>query len=247
MAGTIEIQALNVTRGEFTLHVDRLRIEAGEIFAILGATGSGKTVLMESIAGAFPFNSGKILLDGKNIENLPLQQRHLGILYQDYMLFPHLNVYDNIAYGLKRHRIPKMEISRRVDTMLELFSIEHIAQRYPGVISGGEAQRAALARALVLEPEILILDEPFSALDPTTKLAMYDLIRNVHEQFDCSIVFVTHDFHEAQILAHRVGIILDGQLKCVVSAESLFEQKHDPDVMRFLGRPYVLNERVASA
>ena len=235
MAGSIDIHNLKVTRGEFTLTVDELSIEAGEIFAILGTTGSGKTVLMESIAGAFPIDSGEITLDGKDIDSLPIQQRHLGILYQDYALFPHMTVRDNIAYGLKRTRSRRHDVDERVDEMLALFGIEHLADRFPGVISGGEAQRTALARALVLRPEILILDEPFSALDPTTKLQMYDMLREVHASFGCTIVFVTHDFNEAQTLADRVGIILDGQLRCVVAACELFDDEHAPEVKRFLG------------
>lgn len=235
MAGTIKVENLEVTRGEFTLRVDELSIAAGEVFAILGSTGSGKTVLMESIAGAYPIESGRILLDGKDIEGLPIQQRHLGILYQDYALFPHMTVHDNIAYGLKRQRASRDEIERRVSAMLELFGIEHIAGRHPGVISGGESQRTALARALVLEPEILILDEPFSALDPTTKRMMYDMLRDVHARFGCTIVFVTHDFHEAQTLADRVGIILNGRLRCVTDIANLFGDVHDEEVKRFLG------------
>lgn len=235
MAGSIDVENLEVTRGEFTLHVDALNIKAGEVFAILGSTGSGKTVLMESIAGAYPIGKGRILLDGKDIDELPIQQRHLGILYQDYALFPHMSVYDNVAYGLKRRRASRHEIEEKVGGMLGLFGIEHIAKRHPGVISGGEAQRAALARALVLEPEILILDEPFSALDPTTKLSMYDMLRDVHTRFGCTIVFVTHDFHEAQTLADRVGIILDGRLRCVIAAAELFNDAHEDTVKRFLG------------
>jgi molybdate transport system ATP-binding protein len=144
-------------------------------------------------------------------------------------------VRDNIAYGLKRHKVPREEIAKRASQMLELFEIEHIAERLPGIISGGEAQRCALARALVLEPDILILDEPFSALDPTTKQAMYRMLRCIHSQFGCTIVFVTHDFHEAQTLADRVGIILNGRLQCVVPANELFDQDHSPEIRKFLG------------
>ena len=235
MAGSIEVHDLVVKRGDFTLTVDDLRIEPREVFAILGSTGSGKTVLMESIAGAYSANAGLILLDDKNVDELPIQQRHLGILYQDYALFPHMTVYDNIAYGLKRAKADKKNIDARVGDMLDLFGIEHIANRYPGVISGGEAQRTALARALVLQPEILILDEPFSALDPTTKQQMYTMLRDVHTRFDCTIVFVTHDFNEAQTLADRVGIILDGNLCAVVSADDLFTADYPDEVCRFLG------------
>jgi molybdate transport system ATP-binding protein len=190
---------------------------------------------MESIVGAYPINEGTILLDGKDVEALPIQQRHLGILYQDYALFPHMTVRSNIAYGLKRSHVPQAEIDERVGEMLTLFGIEHIAERHPGVISGGESQRTALARALVLKPEILILDEPFSALDPTTKQQMYAMLRDVHARFDCTIVFVTHDFHEAQTLADRVGIILDGRLCTVVPASELFSATHPEEVGRFLG------------
>ena len=235
MPGRIDIHDLRVARGEFTLEVDELSINEGEIFAILGTTGSGKTVLMESVAGAFPVNSGSILLDGKDIDSLPIQQRHLGILYQDYALFPHMTVHDNIAYGLKRKRPRPHDIDEQVNEMLQLFGIEHLADRFPGVISGGESQRTALARALVMRPEILILDEPFSALDPTTKKQMYGLLRCVHERFGCTIVFVTHDFNEAQTLADRVGVILDGKLRCVVEAARLFDDEHAPEVKRFLG------------
>ena len=235
MAGSIEVRDLRVTRGEFTLEVDELSIQPREVFAILGSTGSGKTVLMESIAGAFSIDEGFILLDGKDVDTLPIQQRHMGILYQDYALFPHMTVRNNIAYGLKRAKVPHMEIDERVNEMLDLFGIRHIAERHPGVISGGESQRTALARALVLEPEILILDEPFSALDPTTKQQMYSMLRDVHARFDCTIVFVTHDFNEAQTLADRVGIILDGRLRTVVPASELFSIAHSEEVSRFLG------------
>lgn len=235
MAGRIDVTNLRVTRGDFTLEVDSLTVREREIFAILGTTGSGKTVLMESIAGAFPINEGSIRLDGKDIESLPIQQRHLGILYQDYALFPHMTVWDNISYGLKHQRPRPDDVDEQVSNMLHMFEIEHLAGRYPGVISGGESQRVALARALVMHPEILILDEPFSALDPTTKRQMYRLLRNVHEGFSCTIVFVTHDFHEAQTLADRVGIVLNGKLRCVVDADCLFDDEHASDIKRFLG------------
>ena len=236
MAGSIEVRDLVVSRGDFTLRVDRLSVAPREVFAILGETGAGKTVLMEAIAGAFPLESGQILLDGKDVESLPIQQRHLGIVYQDYALFPHMTVQENVAYGLRMNGCAPDEARERVARQLELFSIAHIADRYPGIISGGESQRAALARALVLEPEILLLDEPFSALDPTTKDRMYATVRDIHARFDCTIVFVTHDFNEAATLADRVGVVLDGSLRAVMAADELFSGCCDDDVRRFLGR-----------
>ena len=236
MAGSVHIKNMKARRGAFCLSIDELSITPREVFAVVGETGAGKTVLLEAIAGAFPLEDGAILLDGKNVSTLPVQQRHLGILYQDHALFPHLTVRDNIGYGLKMAKTPKSEINERVDEMLALFGIEHIAHRYPGVISGGEGQRTALARALVMRPQILLLDEPFSALDPTTKQKMYSLLKHVHEQFDCTIVFVTHDFNEATQLADRVGIILDGSLQATCSSSELFTATFDPAVRAFLGR-----------
>lgn len=236
MAGSISIRDLTVTRGAFTLRVDRLDVAPREVFAVLGRTGSGKTVLMEAVAGAFPLDGGKILLDGKDVETLPIQQRHLGVVYQDHALFPHMTVRGNIAYGLRMNGFARDEIARRVDEQMRLFGIDGIADKHPGIISGGEAQRTALARALVLRPEILLLDEPFSALDPSTKERMYATVRDIHARFDCTIVFVTHDFNEAAMLADRVGIVLDGRLREILPAAELFEAECEPDVAAFLGR-----------
>ena len=147
-----------------------------------------------------------------------------------------MTVAENIGYGLRMARVPKAEAARRVEEMLDLFSIRHIADRYPGIISGGEGQRAALARALVMQPEILLLDEPFSALDPTTKKRMYETLRDVHGRFRCTVVFVTHDFNEACGLGHRAGIILGGALQAVCPADELFTREFCPQVMAFLGR-----------
>lgn len=235
MACSVDIRDLRVQRGDFCLQDVTLSVAEHEIFAILGQTGSGKTVLLESLAGAFPFESGTVRLDGIDVSNLPVQTRHMGIVYQDYALFPHMTVRENVAYGLRRHGYSKDEAAPRVEHMLELFGIARIAERYPGVISGGESQRTALARAMVLEPELLLLDEPFAALDPATKTRMYDTLRDIHRRFDCTIIFVTHDFHEAQTLADRIGIILEGQLRAVVKSGDLFESELDRDVQYFLG------------
>lgn len=231
MGMCVDVEDLVVRRGTFALHVPHLAIEAGEAFAVLGATGSGKTVLMETIAGAFEDYEGRVLLDGRDARDIAVQDRGIGILYQ----VPHMTVGDNVAYGLRRVHIGVDEERCRVGEMLEAFGIGDLANKMPGVISGGESQRAALARALVLRPRLLILDEPFSALDPTTKARMHDLLRMVHRDFDCTIVFVTHDFTEAQQLADRVGIVLDGGLKAVVAADDLFDAAHDADVSSFLG------------
>lgn len=236
MARSIEIEGLVVTRGDFTLAVDALSIRKREVFALLGETGAGKTMLLEAIAGAYPLEHGRILFDGKDAANIPPQRRGLGILYQDCALFPHMTVRENIGYGLKMRGVPRDEIRARVDEQLRAFRIEKIADRFPGVISGGESQRAALARALVMQPELLLLDEPFSALDPATKRRLYQLIDEIHARFDCTIVFVTHDFNEAIRLADRVGVVLSGRLRAVMPADDLLEGECSAEVAAFLGR-----------
>ena len=165
------INNFSVKRGSFTLSPISLTIQMGEIFAILGRTGSGKTVLLEAISGMFPGDTGSILLDGTDIRDIPPGQRKLGLVYQDYGLFPHMKVTENISYGLKMHGYSKKEQDSRAQELMEMLSISHIGDQYPGTLSGGESQRTALARALALAPQVLLLDEPFSALDPATPVS----------------------------------------------------------------------------
>lgn len=236
MGSSIGVENIRVRRGDFVLNDVSLDIHDNEMFAILGQTGSGKTVFLESIAGAYELDAGRILIDGVDASTIPVQKRKMGIMYQNYELFPHLTILENVAYGLRRHGMKKTAAHEKALELIERFGIGSIANRYPGVISGGESQRAALARALVLRPKILLLDEPFSALDPATKERMYETVREVHRDFDCTIVFVTHDFNEARTLADRIGIVLGGRLREVVAAAELFERSYDSDIEAFLGR-----------
>lgn len=236
MGSSISVQGIRVRRGDFVLDDVSLDIADDEIFAVLGQTGSGKTVFLESLAGAYQLDEGQILIDGVDASTIPVQKRKMGIMYQNYELFPHLTILENVAYGLRRHGMKKAAAHEAARELIVRFGIESIENRYPGVISGGESQRAALARALVLRPKILLLDEPFSALDPATKERMYETVREVHRDFDCTIVFVTHDFNEACVLADRIGIILGGRLREVVAAAELFDGSYDEDVEAFLGR-----------
>ena len=236
MGSSISVQGIRVRRGDFVLDDVSLDIRANEMFAILGQTGSGKTVFLESIAGAYELDAGSILIDGVDASTIPVQKRKMGIMYQNYELFPHLTILENVAYGLRRHGMKKTPAHEQALELIERFGIGSNANRNPGVISGGESQRAALARALVLRPKILLLDEPFSALDPATKERMYETVREVHRDFDCTIVFVTHDFNEARTLADRIGIILGGRLREVVAADELFERSYERDIEAFLGR-----------
>ena len=235
MTNAVEVKNLEIKRGGFELGPINLDIHEGEIFAILGRTGSGKTVLLETIAGFYQNKySGTINLFGEDAQEIPPHVRNMGFVYQDSGLFPHMTVEQNIAYGLKMHNVPAAEIEEKISYITELLSITKIRKQYPATISGGEKQRTALARSLVLNPKILLLDEPFSALDPATRQKMYTEIKSIHKNFGCTIVFVTHDFSEAQKLAGRIGIMLHGKLKTVVDADKLFENTYDEDVEMFL-------------
>jgi len=231
----IDLEQFSVSVGSFSLKNINLQIYENEIFAILGKTGSGKTVLLESIAGFYKSEEGSIKIYDKKVNEIPLENREIGFVYQDYGLFPHMTVFNNIAYGLKMQKINKKIIKSTVEEICKILSIENILNQYPGTLSGGEKQRTALARSVVLKPKILLMDEPFSALDPTTKLSMYDEIKKIHKIFGCTIIFVTHDFNEAQIMADRVGILKSGQLKSVRKSEELFNGYKDEDINEFLG------------
>ena len=230
------VQNLNLTRGSFHLQDVSFSVYSNEILAIIGKTGSGKTLLLESIAGFQTLDSGHILLHGKPFENYSLQERRLGYLYQEYCLFPHMTARENISYGLKIQKRPKKEILERVDKIAAELEITAILSQYPATLSGGEQQRVALARALSIEPELLLLDEPFSSLDPVTKQKLYGLIQKINKQHNCTIVFVTHDFYEAQTLADRTGILIDGRLRGIVDSNKLFTSKWDDEVHYFLGK-----------
>jgi ABC-type sugar transport system ATPase subunit len=230
----IAIEDFSLNLGDFNLKNIQLHINEREIFAILGKTGSGKTVLLESIAGFHTGNCGSIFLEGNNIKDLSPEKRKIGFVYQDYALFPHMSVLDNITYGLRMNKMKRAEAEKIATEMAEELEIAHLLQRNPLTLSGGEQQRTALARALVLNPRILLMDEPFSALDPKTKNQMYKLIKKIHKQFKCTILFVTHDFVEAQTMAQRIGIMIDGELRAICSSEQLFQNYQDQDICDFL-------------
>lgn len=229
------IKDYGLKRGDFSLDSIDLTVEEGEIFAILGKTGSGKTLLLESIAGLYKDGHGRITVDGISIRDVPLEQSHVSFVYQDYGLFPHMSVYKNIAYGLTMRGEGKRNTDKKVNDIAAAFAINHRLRQYPGTLSGGEKQRVAMARALVTEPRLLLLDEPFSALDPETKKLLYEQIRFIRKKYQCPIVFVTHDFHEAALLADRIGIMESGRLCAVRTPETLFNSYDSQSIHHFLG------------
>ncbi|WP_175058820.1 tungstate ABC transporter ATP-binding protein WtpC [Thermococcus sp. 2319x1] len=220
---------------EFNLKDISFEVRANEYFIILGPSGAGKTLLLELIAGIFTPDSGKIFMDGKEITFLPPEKRNLAYIPQNYALFPHMKVYDNIAYGLKLRKIQKNEIDRRVKEIAEILEISHLLHRKPKTLSGGEAQRVAIARALILEPKLILLDEPFANLDVQTRARLIQEMKRWKKELGFTALHVTHSFEEAVSLGDRVGVMLNGSLIQTGSVREVFSKPKNEEVGRFLG------------
>lgn len=231
----IRIENLHVRLPEFNLEGVYLHARKGEFFVLLGPTGSGKTVLLESIAGLMPVTAGRIHLDGREVTALPPEQRAIGIVYQDSALFPHLSVRENITYGLRYHRKDPSQDGRRFDRLVAALGIGHLLARSPAHLSGGEKQRVALARALVVAPALLLLDEPLSALDPNFREEIRDILKDLHRHTGVTVLMVTHDFGEARYLADRIAIIHKGRLEQTGSCHEIFTRPASPFTARFVG------------
>lgn len=217
----LEIKKLQLTLGKFTLNSLDLKIELGEYFVILGPSGSGKTVLLETIAGLYNPNNGSILYDKEDMVVFPPEKRDIGFVYQNYELFPHMTVEDNIVFGLKIRRKKKEDIAEKLKELVSILKIEHLLERYPRKLSGGEKQRVALARALIISPRILLLDEPLSALDMMIKSELQKEIKNIHSKLRPTIIHVTHDLEEALFLGDRIGIMRDGNLLEILEVKNM--------------------------
>ncbi|MBC7228664.1 MAG: ATP-binding cassette domain-containing protein [Thermoflexales bacterium] len=221
--------------GEFHLRGVNLEVAPGEYFVILGPTGAGKTVLLETIAGLHFPRRGRIFLNGGDVTRVPPERRSVGFVYQDYALFPHLSVAENIAFGLQLRGLDRRAVAARVDEISRRLSIRHLLHRRPGTLSGGEAQRVALARALAIEPSVLLLDEPLSALDPQTREDLQRELARVHRELGTTTVHVTHDFEEAVALADRIAVMHQGQIVQVGSPEEIFRRPESEFVACFVG------------
>jgi molybdate/tungstate transport system ATP-binding protein len=243
----ISIKNLKVNLGDFLLQDINLDIEPGEYFIILGPTGAGKTVLLESIAGLYPVLGGNVWVGDKEITGLSPEKREIGIVYQDQVLFPHLSVEKNIAFGLKMRKCPKNETKAKVDAIVEVVGISHLLKRSPATLSGGEKQKVALARALVIQPKVLLLDEPLSALDPETRERMQRELRGIHSRIELTIIHVTHDFEEAIALGHRVAVLNDGCIAQVGTPEEFLRRPSSEFVARFALTRNILSGRAMGA
>jgi molybdopterin-binding protein len=229
----IQIKNLCVDLGDFMLRDVNLTVDEGEYFIILGPTGAGKTVLLESIAGLYPVKSGEIWLRGKEVTRLRPEKRGISIVYQDHVLFPHLSVKDNIVFGLRLSKQTKQEIAAALDQVSQLLGISHLLDRKPDTLSGGERQKVALARALSIKPRVLLLDEPLSALDPEGREGVQQELRELHNRLKVTTIHVTHDFEEAIALGDHIAVLGEGCIKQVGTPEHIFRQPNSEFVARF--------------
>jgi len=229
----IRTEGLCVDLGEFVLRDADLEVAEHEYFIILGPTGAGKTVLLETIAGLYPPSTGDIWMSGQRVTDLGPDKRGIGIVYQDHVLFPHLTVRDNIIFGLRQQGSKKREASSQAQWIIDLLGISHLLERKPDTLSGGEKQKVALARALVMQPQVLLLDEPLSALDPETRENVQRELRDLHEKLQLTCIHVTHDFEEAISLGDRIAVIGDGRIVQVGTPEEIFRRPNSEFVARF--------------
>ncbi len=232
------IRVSNVSKsfGDFAALTDvSVDIPTGSLVALLGPSGGGKSTLLRIIAGLETPDAGTIEIGGSDSTNLSPQRRNVGFVFQHYAAFKHMTVASNVAFGLKIRKRPKAEIDKRVSELLELVHLEQFAGRYPAQLSGGQRQRMALARALAVEPQVLLLDEPFGALDAQVRKELRAWLRRLHDEVHVTTVFVTHDQEEAMEVADSIVVMADGRVRQIGTPDALYESPASDFVMSFLG------------
>ena len=242
---SIEIKNVNKNFGDFVALRDvSLDIPTGQLTALLGPSGGGKSTLLRIVAGLESADSGSVHIEGKEATHLPPQKRNVGFVFQHYAAFKHMTVAKNVAYGLEIRKRPKAETQRRVEELLELVHLSQFAHRLPSQLSGGQRQRMALARALAVEPTVLLLDEPFGALDAKVRKELRDWLRRLHDEVHVTTVFVTHDQEEALEVADEIVVINDGRIEQVGPPDELYDAPANDFVMSFLGAVTRLDGRL---
>ena len=238
----------NVTKrfsGEVTaVDAMSLDIRPGEFFTLLGPSGSGKTTLLNLVLGALQPDGGEILVGGRPITSVPMHKRNIGMVFQNYALFPHMTVFKNIAFPLNMRKMPKDEISRRVTEVLELVQLSGFEDRYPNQVSGGQQQRIATARAIAAEPPLILMDEPLGALDVKLRVEMQEQLRLLHRSLGVTVIYVTHDQDEAMTMSDRIAVMRAGRIEQVGTPREVYQQPANTFVASFLGDANLIAGRV---
>jgi len=232
----ISVSSVDKHYGDFqALHDVSIELASGELTALLGPSGSGKSTLLRVIAGLEVPDAGRVVIEDRDVTDVPPQRRDIGFVFQHYAAFKHMTVRDNVAFGLKVRKRPKAEIAAKVDELLGIVGLAGYQERYPSQLSGGQRQRMALARALAVEPKVLLLDEPFGALDANVRAELRAWLRRLHEEVHVTTVLVTHDQEEAMELADRIVVLNDGRIEQVGAPRELYDAPANEFVMGFLG------------
>ena len=236
MSNQVIIQNAVKRYGDFTaLNGVSLDIQEGEFFTLLGPSGCGKTTLLRMIAGFNSIEGGDFYFGEKRINDVPAHKRDIGMVFQNYAIFPHLTVRENVAYGLKARKMPAKEIKPKVDEALELVQISHLADRKPNELSGGQQQRVALARAFVIEPSVLLMDEPLSNLDAKLRVQMRSVIKKLQRRLGITTIYVTHDQEEALAISDRIAVMKDGHIMQIGTPRDIYAKPQNPFVAGFIG------------
>ena len=232
----IAVENVNKSFEDFQALKDvTLEVPDGSLTALLGPSGSGKSTLLRLIAGLEEADAGKVMLNGRDVTRMSVQERGIGFVFQHYAAFKHMTVRDNIAFGLSIKKTPRDQVRQRVKELIKLVQLQGMAHRYPSQLSGGQRQRMALARALAPQPKLLLLDEPFGALDARVRKELREWLRNLHEDVGVTTIFVTHDQEEAMDVAEQIVVMNDGAVEQIGSAEQLYEEPRTEFVMQFVG------------
>ena len=232
----VKLEGINLSFGK--THVLKgidLQIEPGEFFAFLGPSGCGKTTLLRLIAGFESAQEGRVIIGDQEVSHLPPWRRNLGMVFQSYALWPHMTVRKNVAFGLEERHVPRNEIKERVDMALDLVGLLDLAKRRPSQLSGGQQQRVALARTIVIEPQVLLLDEPLSNLDAKLRVQMRRELRQLQRKLSLTTIFVTHDQEEANTTADRIAVINDGIVQQIGTPMELYDRPANLFVANFFG------------
>lgn len=212
-----------------------LKINPGELFTLLGPSGCGKTTLLRMIIGFNSIDGGEIKIEDKVINNIPTEKRNMGMVFQNYAIFPHMCVKDNVAFGLKNRKVPKNEIEKQVDEILKIVKIDHLKDRMPSMLSGGQQQRVALARAIVVHPEVLLMDEPLSNLDAKLRVEMRNAVKKIQNKIGITTVYVTHDQEEALAISDRIAVMNAGVIQQIGKPKEIYQRPANIFVSTFIG------------